>query len=187
MKQKLFVMLVVLLACLGPGKPVFADATMPDTLKAGDAALVLNGQGTRTKFFLTMYRAGLYLTEKSDQAERIVRDDRPMAIRLVMESSLITSEKMEKATLEGFEKSTGGKMEPVAEEINRFVAVFREEIKESDVYDMVYNPASGVRVVKNGDEREVIKGLPFKQALFGIWLSPDPVQESLKKELLGQD
>jgi len=164
---------------------VFAEPLMTDTLVLGKDTLVLNGRGTRTKLFLTMYRAGLYLSEKSGKAEKIVKDDRPMAIRLVIESSFITSEKMEKATLEGFEKSTGGKMEQIAEEINRFVSVFREEIKENDVYDMLYSPASGVRVVKNGNERAVIKGLSFKQALFGIWLSPDPVQESLKKELLG--
>jgi hypothetical protein len=186
MKWKIIVIFAVMVACTGLEGKVFAETVMPDTFTAGEDTLVLNGQGTRTKFFLTMYRAALYLPEKSDRAERIVQDDRPMAIRLIMESSLITSEKMEKATLEGFEKSTGGKTEPVAEEINRFLSVFREEIKENDVYDMVYSPASGVRVVKNGDEREVINGLAFKQALFGIWLSPDPVQESLKKELLGE-
>ena len=108
-----------------------------------------------------------------------------MAIRLVIQSSMITSEKMEKATLEGFEKSTRGNTAALEKEIEQFISVFREEIREDDVYDMIYLPSKGVQVIKNNKQAAIIPGLAFKKALFGIWLSPDPVQESLKRELLG--
>jgi len=32
-----------------------------------------------------------------------------------------------------------------------------------------------------------VPGLAFKQALFGIWLSDDPVQDSLKEAMLGDE
>lgn len=162
-----------------------AEPVMPDSLTAETQTLVLNGQGTRTKLFLTMYEAGLFLQEKSSDAGNIIASDQPMALRLVIKSSFITSEKMESATLEGFQKSTSNNTAPLEKEINEFIAVFREEIKENDVYEMFYLPGIGVRVLKNSASAAVIPGLAFKKALFGIWLSPEPVQESLKKELLG--
>lgn len=161
---------------------------LPDGLDLEGEPLILNGQGTRTKFFLNLYEAGLYLKEKSRDAAAIVAAEKPMAIRLHITSSMITSEKMEKATLEGFVKSTGGDTEPIRDEIDSFVAIFREEIKEGDIYDMVYRPGADVTVIlKNNDQAAVISGPSFKKALFGIWLSSDPVQESLKKGLLGEE
>lgn len=162
-----------------------AEQFMPERLLPATENLVLNGQGKRTKLFLTMYDAGLYLEKKSTDAEYILSADQPMAIRLVIRSSLLTSEKMEKATLEGFARSTGGKTAAIEGQIGEFIAVFREEIKEKDIYQMIYFPSQGVKVLKNNREATVLPGLPFKKALFGIWLGSDPVQESLKKELLG--
>jgi hypothetical protein len=101
-------------------------------------------------------------------------------------SSMVTSKKMEKAWREGFEKATGGNIEPIKVQIEELISVFREEIKENDSYDMVYVPGKGVQVSKNSESRPTIGGLPFKKALFGIWLSDKPAQKSLKKAMLGE-
>ena len=176
--------LFMLMLFTGSGKG-FAEEPMPGSMITGSETLVLNGKGTRTKFFLTLYEAGLYLRERSDDAGKIVAAESPMAIRLLIKSSMITSEKMEKATLEGFEKSTHGNTAALVKEIEQFISVFREEIRVDDVYEMIYLPSKGVQVIKNNKQAAIIPGLAFKKALFGIWLSPDPVQESLKRELLG--
>ncbi|WGZ94306.1 MAG: chalcone isomerase family protein [Candidatus Thiothrix putei] len=63
--------------------------------------------------------------------------------------------------------------------------MFKEAIKEGDVYDFVYTPAKVV-IIKNGKPSATIAGNDFKQALFGIWLGENPIQASLKKALLGQ-
>ena len=162
-----------------------AEEALPDSISPGGKQLLLNGSGERTKFFLSLYDAGLYLQEKSSDAAAIIEADKAMAIRMHITSAMITSEKMEQATMEGFVKSTGGQTGPLAEEIDRFIDVFRAEITKGDIYDMVYVPGKGVTVTKNNKKAEEIAGLAFKKALFGIWLSTDPVQESLKKELLG--
>ena len=109
-----------------------------------------------------------------------------MAIRLHIISSMITSKKMEKATREGFEKATGGNIEPIKIQIEEFISVFKEEIKEGYIYDLIYVPGKGVQVTKNGELRSTIGGLPFKKAMFGIWLSDKPAQKSLKKAMLGE-
>ena len=163
-----------------------AGITMPDSMEAGQAKLVVNGAGVRTKWFMKLYVGGLYLKKKGHDGERIIASDEPMAIRLHIISSLITSEKMEKATREGFEKATGGNTSPLKAEIEQFILVFKETINENDIYDLIYAPGKGVDVYKNKTHQCLIQGLDFKQAMFGIWLCDQPAQESLKKEMLGK-
>ncbi len=159
---------------------------MPDSISAGQSILNLNGAGIRTKFFLKLYVGGLYLAEKNQNPVEIIDADASMAIKLHIISSMITSKKMENATREGFENSTNGTISPIQEEIEKFIAVFKEEIKENDVYDLVYTSENGTEIFKNNTLHSTIKGLPFKQALFGIWLCDKPAQKSLKKAMLGK-
>jgi len=186
LKQSFILSILLVFIFISGERKGFAESLLPDSLLTETETLILNGQGRRTKLFLTLYEAGLYLQGKSRDAESIVAADKPMAIRLIIKSSFITSEKMESATLEGFEKSTNGNTSPLDKEINAFIAVFREEIKENDIYEIFYLPDTGVKVLKNNKPAALITGLAFKKALFGIWLSPNPVQQSLKRELLGE-
>ncbi|MBV1920988.1 MAG: chalcone isomerase family protein, partial [Pseudomonadales bacterium] len=101
-------------------------------------------------------------------------------------SGLITSDKMLKATKEGFENSLGDKKDDALQaKIDTFLATFKDEIKEGDIFEMIYVPSEGVKVYKNAALANTIDGIEFKQALFGIWLSENPAQQSLKEEMLG--
>lgn len=155
-------------------------------LDKGYKNLVLNGQGTRDKFFIDLYVGGLYLKEKSSDYQTIIDSDSMMNIKLHIVSSLITSKKMEDGTREGFTKSTEENIEPIKEKIETFLAVFLEEIKENDIYDFLYIPSTGVQIYKNSELKETIAGLEFKKALFGIWIGKDPAQSSLKEDMLGK-
>jgi hypothetical protein len=159
---------------------------MPESLEVGKSKLILNGAGVRSKFFMDLYVGGLYLQNKSNNPKEIIEGDEPMAIRLHIISSLITSKKMENATREGFENATKGNIEPIKSQIEKFISVFQEKIDEDDIFDMIYSPGKGVEVYKNGEFKSRIEGLAFKRALFGIWLSDKPAQKSLKKEMLGK-
>ncbi len=174
--------LFIFITTLGFGAKI-GGVDMPDSLQNG---LVLNGAGIRSKFFFDLYAGGLYLKNKSSNALHIINLDEPMAIKLHIISSLITSEKMTDATLEGFENSTHEKMEPLKAQIDKFIAVFKDEIKDGDIYDFIYTPKEGVEIYKNGKLSTNIKGLAFKKALFGIWLCDKPAQESLKEKMLGK-
>jgi hypothetical protein len=187
MRKNQFVLILGFLAItsLANAKEI-AGVNLPDILELGGAKLVLNGAGVRTKFFIDLYVAGLYLEQKSHNAEKIIEADEPMAIRLHIVSSKITSEKMEKATREGFVKATGGNVAPIKGQIENFISVFRDQINENDVYDLVYAPNKGVEVYKNAAHSSLTPGLDFKQALFAIWLSEKPAQRSLKKKMLGK-
>jgi hypothetical protein len=185
MLKKLFVSMlsVLIMTSLCYGKEI-AKISIPDSLEAGQVTLTLNGAGVRSKL-IKLYVGGLYLKEKSSDAAAIMAADEPMAIKLHIISSMITSKKMEDAVREGFLKSTGGKTEPIKDQIERFISVFKDEIKENDIFDLIYSPGKGTDVYKNSEYRSTIEGLTFKQALFGIWLCDKPAQASLKKNMLG--
>jgi hypothetical protein len=187
MLKKLFMSLLVCFMMVSLcGAAEVAGVTMPDALKAGQDSLLLNGAGVRTKFFMDLYVGGLYVEEQGMDAAEIVEADAPMAIKLHIISGLITSDKMEKTTREGFENATDGNTGPIQAEIDNFIAVFKEKIEKGDVYDLIYVPGKGVETYKNEKYASITKGLDFKKALFGIWLGDKPAQKSLKKEMLGQ-
>lgn len=108
-----------------------------------------------------------------------------MGIRLHIISSMITSEKMENATREGFENSTKNLNISLTNEIETFIDVFKEKIEIGDIYDLIYTPNIGVDIYKNTTYKKTIPSLEFKKALFGIWLGDKPAQESLKTKMLG--
>ncbi len=182
--------LSVLAAVLMMSSPAAAEKVggveLSDALSQEGSQLVLNGAGIRKKAFLKLYVGSLYLKEKQQDAARIVSADEPMAIRLHIVSGLVSQKKMLAATDEGFKKATGGDTAPIAERIARYNACFSDEIKKHDIYDMVYKPGEGVKVLKNDALKGTIEGLDFKKALFGIWLSDTPADKGLKKGMLGQ-
>ena len=145
----------------------------------------LNGFGLRKKMFISLYVGSLYLSKKSNDADKIIADDSPMAIRLSIKSSFVDKEKMKAATLEGFEKSTNGDTSKIKPQIEALIKTYDLGMEVGDVYDLVNIPGSGVHVVRNGKKVTSIPSLEFKKALFGIWLSKHPVQENLKKHMLG--
>lgn len=163
-----------------------AGVNIPETISAADKTLVLNGAGSRSKYFMKVYVSGLYLPQKSSNAQAIINADEPQAIRLVTTSKLITSQRMEETVREGFAKSTNGNIAPIKDKIDTFVNVFKEPIKLGDVFELVNIPGKGISAMKNGVVKITIPGMEFKKALFGIWLGDNPAQESLKNQMLGK-
>lgn len=162
------------------------DVDVADNIQVSEQTLALNGVGIRSKFFLNIYIGALYLNEKSSDADALIAADQPMTIRLYITSSLIDGEKMSEATLDGFVKSTGGNLGPIQKEVEMLIGAFRDAVHNNDIFDLQYVPGEGVSVKRNGEIKVVVPGLEFKKALFGIWLSDDPVQDDLKDGMLGE-
>lgn len=183
--------LVVLAMLALPGLSTAQSMTvrgveLPGTVTAGDTTLVLRGAGVRSKFFFKLYVGALYLAAPANSASLIVKADSPMAITLDVLSDKVTRERLIDTLEEGFEKSTSGNTAAVQADIDSLIALLQDKIEPGDHFSLIYEPASGTHVRKNGEELAVIEGLPFKQALFGIWLGDDPAQGSLKEDMLGR-
>lgn len=158
--------------------------TLPDDLTLGSSELILNGAGVRSKFFVHVYVAALYLGEKSSDAEAVIAADEPMNIRVVITSDLITGDRFADSAMDGFVRSTHGDLSEIQNEVDVMIKTFRTSLQNDDVFDLNYLPDVGVEIYRNGEKKEVVPGLAFKKAMFGIWLSDDPVQNRLRDDML---
>lgn len=159
--------------------------TLENTITLNGNDLMLNGAGTRVKYFIDMYVGGLYVTSKTKEASKIINGDEEMAMRLTIVSSLISSDKMTDAVDDGFEEVLGRNVASLQKEINTFKSFFKDEISGGDVFDISYTKGMGTVVYKNGTKKGAIAGLEFKKALFAIWLGDSPADKKLKKGMLG--
>ena len=160
--------------------------TVPRKIEVQNKTMQLNGAGGRSKMWLEVYVQALYLTQLSQDPKFIIDSDTEMAIRIEITSSMVSSNKLTKAMNAGFEKSAGSNLEELRPRIEQFKTLLSDPITEKDVFVLWYNPFDQtVNVIKNEVVKGKVPGFDFKKALFGIWLSDKPVDETLKKHLLG--
>ena len=120
-----------------------------ETTTCADQTLQLNGYGTRKKLFIKLYVAALYAQEKLTDANQFLEMQKASCMRLHITSSKITSEKMIKATREGFEKSTKGNTAPIENEIETFLEWLEQTIQKGDVFDFAFVPHNSTHIFKN--------------------------------------
>ncbi len=160
-------------------------ALLPKELKYNKKNLMLNGSGIRHKYFFNIYTIGLYLNKKSSDAKHIMEADENMSVRFESTSKLLSKEKLENAFRDGFERSTNGNTGKIRPRIEKFLDLMAQDPGLGKVYDVFYEKGVGCTVYYEGEKQGVVKGLDFKTALFGVWLSDSPVNKRLRKELLG--
>ncbi|WP_125723777.1 chalcone isomerase family protein [Flavobacterium ustbae] len=161
--------------------------SVPRKIEFQGKSLQLNGAGGRSKMWLEVYVQALYLSQLTQDPQFIIDSDTEMAVRIEITSSMVSSNKLTKAMNTGFEKSAGANLEELRPRIEQLKSFLSDAITEKDVFVLAYNPFDqNVYVSKNEVLKGKISGFDFKKALFGIWLSDKPVDETLKKHLLGQ-
>lgn len=159
------------------------------TLQSGGPTLVLNGAGLRTKFVFKVYAAGLYLSERKGNAADVLGLAGPKRVSMVMLRDL-KADDLVNALNEGMEKNNASadleKLKPQTGELTRTMASIGEA-KKGDVIALDFQPETGTHVLVNGAAKgNPITGADFYRALLRVWLGDNPVEESLKKALLGQ-
>jgi hypothetical protein len=159
---------------------------IPRKIKVEDKTIELNGFGTRSKAWMGLYVQALYLTTLSQDPDFILDSETYMAIRIQITSKLVSSSKLTKSLESGFEKSCGENLKEMWPRIEQLKNMLDEPIERNDIFILAYEPIeSSVIVYKNNVLKGKITGLDFKKALFGIWISNNPVDKDLKEELLG--
>lgn len=194
MKTKLIflrLLLIMSISCAFAQKQYEIEGVIvPRFIEHKGRQLELNGFGTRSKIWIEVYVQALYLSKLSEDPKEIIEGKLLMAIRLQITSSLITSKKLSKAFNKGLIKSIGAeniaKIQVQSDLLNTLIS--REETKEGDSFNLIYSPNDDAILVHKNDKLEgTIKGFEFKKALFGIWLSDNPVDNDLKNSLLGKN
>jgi hypothetical protein len=167
-----------------PSRIALPQPDFPAQIKAGEHRLLLNGWGARTKFYLELYVAGLYLTKANSNPAAIAAANEPMSIRVKITSGMVSQAKLVQSLTDGFHNATNGNVASIQSEINQFRQCLTEAIRKGDTFDFVYLPEHGVVINKNGKFKGVVAGIEFKKALFNIWLSDKPADANLKKAML---
>lgn len=146
--------------------------------------LELFGVGTRDFLWMDMYVGGIYLAELTLKPNQIIDSNNSMALRLHILSSLVSNKRIIKSIKDGFNKSTNGRLVDYQDRIDQMIGFFDQDIRPNDILDLVYNATGHTKIYRNQVYLGSIEGLDFKQALFGIWISNNAVDTSLKEQLL---
>ena len=72
---------------------------------------------------MDLYVGGLYISESSSDADKIIMADENMGIRIIIVSGLVTRERFIEALEDGFENTTAGKSFP--SDIDKFKKILK--------------------------------------------------------------
>jgi hypothetical protein len=144
--------------------------------------LRLNGAGVlRYRVFIKGYEAALYLGHGVDPDQSL--EDVPRRIEIEYLWS-IPAEAFARVTVEeisgNVDAPTLARLMPSIDQLNELYA----DVQPGDRYSLTYVPGVGTELALNGRPMGLIEGAEFSAALFAIWIGPQPVDESLRKQLL---
>jgi len=187
MKARVVAAAVLLLLAFPVAAGELAGVSMPDEVELGGENLILNGLGMReaTWMKVDVYVAGLYLVEKTTDAQAIIDSDEPKLIVMNFVRK-VKKKSITEAWNEGFEKNAGDEGKALEERIEQFNS-YMVDFKKGDTMNFTYIPGTGVQVAVNGESKGVIEGGDFARALWSIWLGPEPPNPGLKSGMLGLD
>jgi hypothetical protein len=171
-------------AATGATAASLEGVTMPDTVQVAGQTLQLNGMGLRSKMMFKGYVAGLYLPQKSGDADAIVKADEPKRMQLQFLRD-VSKEQMVEAYTESFANNAPAAKASLAKEIQSLMDAF-EPVGEGDQMVFTYVPGTGTTFSVKGRDKLTVPGLPFAQAMFACWIGPKPPGADFKKDLLGK-
>jgi hypothetical protein len=179
-----------LLSFAAPAAEV-AGVKLDDKIRVAPNApeLVLNGAGVRTRFFVKVYAAGLYVTEKKTAATEVLALGGPKRFAMVMLRD-VTAPQLTDALNDGFKANNSpADQERYKAQLAELTAIMSAlgGAKKGEMVALDYLPEGGTRVLLNGEAKgKPIADEGFYRALLKVWLGDSPVDAELKRGLLGQ-
>jgi hypothetical protein len=176
--------LIVMVAVAQLQAASLAGVTLPDTQQVVGKSLVLNGLGLRTEYMVKVYVAGLYLEQKSSDANAIIKADATKRIVLQFLHSASKSQ-MTDAFTKSFNDNTPDAMKTMKPDIDKLLGAI-DAVKVGDQMIFTYVPGAGSTFAINGQDKVTIPGAAFGQVIVSVWLGPKPPTAQCKKGMLGQ-
>ena len=186
--KSLFAGLCLAMAFGGASAAEVGGVRFTDTATVAGKELKLNGVGMRTKFFIKVYAAGLYLPQQSRNPAEIQKMDGPRRIQLVMMREL-SSDDFGKAFMDGLNaNSSAQERSALMSQTMQMGKVFATVpgLKKGDVLFLDWIPGTGTVTSLNGRKiGDTIPDVAFYNALLRIWVGDKPADANLKPALLG--
>lgn len=182
---RVIAMLAVALAAAAASAADIGGIAVDDKAAVGGQELVLNGGGVRKRVVFKVYVASLYLPQKTTEAAGVLAQA-PRRIRLDLLRSLSADTFIE-ALHDGLRaNNSAAEMEAIKPGTDQLAAIMKSfgQVKEKDIVTLDFF-GDATHVGLNGEAKGAIPGEAFNQALTRIWLGAKPVQDDLKKAMLG--
>jgi len=166
-----------------------AGVKLEDKERVANSELVLNGAGLRKRAFFQVYAAGLYLSEKKTVAMEAIAAAGPKRVAIHMLRD-VDADQFSGALADGINSNHGdAEAKALEPRVKQLVAIMVEmkEAKKGMRITLDWLPAAGTQVTIEGKPAgAAIPGEDFFRALLKIWLGDRPIQDDLKKALLGE-
>ena len=184
--QTLFCALLALAAFTASGAEV-AGVKLDDKTRVESRELVLNGAGLRKRIIFNVYVIGLYLPEKKSDTAAVLQLAGPKRAAIHMLRD-VGAEQFTDALIEGLrENHSEGDYKALEPRVKELAGIFAEikEAKKGMTITLDWTGAATQLTVNGKPAGKPIAGEDFYRALLRIWLGDKPVQNDLKKSLLG--
>jgi hypothetical protein len=195
MKRRTLLMSAPLAALVGfSTSTAFAQAAdvagikFPAELDLRGTKLTLNGAGMRTRLFVKVYAAGLYVPKKSSSAAELATMAGPkrMHLHFVRDTD---ADQFGTAFTRGFSDNvTKDEFSKLVGSFSRMGQIFadKKRVAVGETISVDFYPGVGTQILINGKPA----GDPFKEpefypAMLKVWLGERPVDTALKPLLLG--
>lgn len=175
-----------LLLCLLPAMASSAsDGRFPDNYTLDQQPLVKNGAGVREYGWLkiAVYRAALYLPERSSNAEAILAATTPRLIRMQLLRDVSQSDSR-KAWHHYLQANCVAPCVLAESSLARFEALVPES-RAGDSQDWLFRDGK-LELYRNGSKLGEISDPVFARTVLAGWIGKVPTTEALKAALLGQ-
>ena len=166
-----------------------AGVKLDDKVRVANSDLALNGAGLRKRAFFQVYAIGLYLPEKKTVAADAVAVTGPKRVAIHMLRDVNAGQFTDALTDGMKDNHSEADMKALDPRIKQLAAIMSEmkEAKKGMRITLDWVPAAGTQVTVDGKATGLpIAGEDFYRALLKIWLGENPVQDDLKKALLGE-
>jgi hypothetical protein len=163
---------------------------LDDRVRVDGQELQLNGIAVRTRYqFFKVYVAGLYLPQKTTAPEAAIDGKGAKRISLTMVRDANADQFVESIDHGLRANNSEAQLAEVKPQVDALYSKIRA-VKEAQkgmriVLDYSPSSASTTLFVDGAAQGDAMKGEAFYRALLRIWLGEKPVQEDLKKALLG--
>ena len=161
---------------------------LDDEISVANQKLVLNGAGIRTRVIFKVYVAGLYLSQKKDNAKDIIALPGAKRVAVTMLRD-VSSDELGQALIVGVQKnSTPDETRRFGSQLVAMGEIFGRipRLTTGQTFSVDWIPNRGTVVLVDG--KPVAEPIPdegFYDAVLRIWLGDAPADAALKAGMLG--
>jgi hypothetical protein len=160
-----------------------AGVSVPDTQTVDGKTLKLNGAGIRKKAIFKVYVAGLFVETPMKDASALLASSQAKSMHLWMLRD-IKGANVSGAIADGFQLNSKAAMPQLQPRLDQLAKMI-PDLQDGDQMSLTWIPDKGTVVNVRGTDVGTIEGRDFGDALFAVWIGPNPVQDDLKQALLG--